>query len=85
MRPGESIRLIEGNAKSLRLKNNREMDFAAAVYLSETPIVLHVCLGVVQQFCRFSTWSHTECKSIAYIVSNITQHPLRPPHTVFIN
>jgi hypothetical protein len=31
------VRLIEGNAKSLRLKSDRERDFAAAVYLYEAP------------------------------------------------
>jgi hypothetical protein len=31
------IALIEGNAKSLRLKNNMQKDFAAAVYPFETP------------------------------------------------
>ncbi len=31
------IRLLEGNAKSLRLNSNLEKDFAAAVYLSNAP------------------------------------------------
>jgi hypothetical protein len=31
------IKLIEGDAKSLRLKSNLGKDFAAAVYFSEAP------------------------------------------------
>ncbi len=42
-----SMRLIEGNAKSLRLKSYLEKDFAAAVYLFEAPPpILDFCLGV---------------------------------------
>jgi hypothetical protein len=37
VRPGESIRLIDGSAKSLRLKRKLKKNFAAAVYLSEAP------------------------------------------------
>jgi hypothetical protein len=52
-----TIRLIDGEEKSLRLKNNLERDFAAPVYMSEAPSMpssLHgFCLGVVEPFCRF--------------------------------
>jgi hypothetical protein len=46
------IRLIEGNAKSPRLKSNLEKDLAAAVYLSQAPSPPNIFLWVVKQFCR---------------------------------
>jgi hypothetical protein len=75
-------RLIEGNAKSLRLNSNMKKVYAAAVYLSEVPSY-YSCLGVVKQFCIDSesgpTQSVMSCSTVQYMVSNTTQHCPTPP------
>ncbi len=43
------IILIEGNAKSLRLKSNLQKEFTAAVHLAEAPSSARFCIGPVGQ------------------------------------
>jgi hypothetical protein len=77
---GRRIRLIEDNAKYLRLKSDLERDFVAAVYLFEAPSTPRFLSWGGQQFCSFQIWSDTECKSpTVYIVDlqkNATEHIL---------
>jgi hypothetical protein len=49
----QKISLIEGKAKSRRLKSNLENEFAAAVYLFEAPSLPMFLIGVGMQFCKF--------------------------------
>jgi hypothetical protein len=64
------IRLVEGNAKSLRLKSNLEKDFAAALYFSEPPFPP-----------KFLTWS---CLAIVY-VPNLVTSECKSPEREFKN
>jgi hypothetical protein len=57
------IKLIEGDAKSLRLKSKLEKVIAAAIYFCDAPSPPKLLSWGGQQFCRILIWSHPECKS----------------------
>ena len=72
------LRLIGGNAKSLRLKSGLEKVFAVAVIFLRPPPLLSHCPGALEQLCS----PIQSLKVLQCMVSNTTQHPLSPPHTL---
>jgi hypothetical protein len=78
------IRLIEGNAKSPRLKSNLEKDFAAAFYLSQAPSPQAFFFGWSSSFVDTESGPIQSVIVLQYMVSNTTQHPPSPPHTLYI-
>jgi hypothetical protein len=79
------IRLIEGNAKSLRLKSNHHAweRTLRQLFFFWSPPPLNLYLGVNKQFCRIGIWSNIECKSPAvYGLQHNTSLPLHTLYTV---
>jgi hypothetical protein len=72
------LRLIGGNAKSLRLKSGLEKVFAVAVIFLRPPPLLSHCPGALEQLCS----PIQSLKVLQCMVSNTTQHPLSPPQNL---